>query len=126
MSAFNWILIDSACPICTTTSAIRCQTHIASDYGGDERGRFHDREYHLGEPMLWWPRHDARFPGWRVDGRKTGMASSLTTSIDEEACYSCCTNCGADLCVVLEFHENVPTKVLQITRQEDWPDEYFR
>src|SRR4028118_1466715 len=30
--------------ICKQVALIHCQTHIASDFGGDESGRFHNRE----------------------------------------------------------------------------------
>ena len=121
MGAFNWIIVEETCPVCRQRSTIRCQTHIASDFDGDTRGLFHDREYHLGDRMLWWPRGDARFQGWRVGGR---MENSIPPDSDEEACYSNCTNCGAELCVVVNFLRAIPRRVVLVAREEDWPPGY--
>jgi len=40
MGAFNWILIEARCPSCHRVSSLKAQTHVASDYDGDETGRF--------------------------------------------------------------------------------------
>jgi len=111
VGAYNWIAVDAQCPACGALARIRCQTHVASDYGGDSTGRFHDREYALGQKMAWWPPGHERFE------------SELA---NEEACYSECGSCGADLCVVIRFRELVPEAVVSITREEDWPGGYSR
>jgi hypothetical protein len=71
MGAYNWILVDAECPSCASFSRIRCQTHVASDYGGIG-GRFFDREYSLGQEMVWWPRDHARW-----DEPRRGLARGL-------------------------------------------------
>jgi hypothetical protein len=123
MSAFNWITLEASCPVCATSSRIRCQTHVASAYSGDSEGRFHDREYELGQPMAWWPREDKRFDSWRADRRRTQETAS---NFDEEACYANCSTCNAALFVVIRFHENVPERMLAIGREAEWPVEYLR
>ena len=55
MAALNWISLEGTCPKCRSVATIRCQTHVAADYGGDATGRFHGRTYHLSERMAWWP-----------------------------------------------------------------------
>ena len=122
MGAFNWILVDGICPNCESPQRFWCQTHIASDCGGDHRGRFHDREYRLGEEMWWWPRTHPCFMDWRDEGaRLTG-----DPAVGEEACYATCPKCGQELCVVVQFRENVPERVVQVTRESDWPKGYAR
>jgi hypothetical protein len=120
MSAYNWINLESQCPACGSTAAIRCQTHVASDYDGDARGRFHDREYGLGDKMWWWADNDPRYPDWRVLGRP-GIDED---EYDEEACYSTCGACGANLCVVLGFRKIVPTTIVRVVKEEEWPEGY--
>ena len=123
MAAFNWIIIDGRCPRCGVSGRIRCQTHVASDYGGDARGRFQDREYRLGEELWWWPSGHPRFDAWRIDGR---LEPALDGSV-EEACYSRCASCGAELVVVLRFANLRAERVVGPVREEaDWPEGYFR
>lgn len=122
MGAFNWINVEASCPKCGSSTNLRCQTHIASDYGGDSRGRFCDRDYGLGEKMWWWSKSDKRYPDWRTEGRG-GPAES---AVDEEACYAKCESCGASLCVVLAFREATPKRVLSVVAEEHWPKGYLK
>src|SRR5262245_13629515 len=117
MSAYNWITIDVRCPQCADRARIRCQTHVASDYAGDHSGRFHDRDYTLGEPMAWWPPDHPQFESWRKHGDAV---------VDEEACYSSCSACKADLCVVIRFRDLIPEAVISISPEADWPEGYSR
>ncbi len=125
MSAFNYVLVEGVCPVCDHRAQVRCQTHVASDYDGNQAGRFHGREYSLGEAMRWWDDSDARYPGWRVDGRETRAAGAEAEYI-EEACYATCLSCGAALCAVLRFRKLVPECLLQLTNEEDWPSGYLK
>ena len=123
MAAFNWINVEAECPVCRVMTRLRCQTHVASDYAGDETGRFHDREYDLGGKMAWWARGDKRFGSWPA-GR--WRVSGKSSEFDEEACSSACANCGSSLFVVIRFHENVPERVALIGKEEDWPEEFLK
>lgn len=123
MAAFNWIIIDGRCPRCGVIGRIRCQTHVASDYSGDARGRFQAREYRPGEEMWWWPKGHTRFDDWRVEGR---LAPPPDGSV-EEACYSSCASCHAALVVVLRFTDLRADSVVGLVRDEsDWPPGYLR
>lgn len=109
MAAFNWILIDTACPACARSALVRCQTHVASSYDGDSSGRFHDREYRVGQRMAWWPPGDPRHDDWLQDHGASG------SSLAEEPCYADCTACGAELLVVIRFRDLVPAETLSIS-----------
>jgi predicted RNA-binding Zn-ribbon protein involved in translation (DUF1610 family) len=98
MAAYNWVVVDETCPACGKRSRLRCQTHVASDYSGDASGRFHDREYHLGQRMAWWPREHIGFERWRAD-RWHRDRNSVDAAFDEEACHATCPVCDADLFV---------------------------
>ena len=124
MGAFNWIDIRDKCPKCGEHAEIHCQTHIASDFDGDLRGRFHDRHYRLNQAMWWWDFNHEKHDDWRVDGNRGGGRSEA--GYDEECCYSTCQSCGAQLYVVIRFRKNVPEKVLGTGLEENWPDEYYK
>ena len=40
MSAYNNIEVEIACPKCTRNETVLCQTHVASSFDGNSRGRF--------------------------------------------------------------------------------------
>jgi len=122
MSAYNWIKVEAECPKCGALATLRCQTHVASDYNGDVRGRFHDREYQLGERMSWWDESDPRYSEWRVQGRD-GLEDPES---DEEACYATCGSCGGALCAVIRFRQVVPERLLFVTPEENWPKGYSK
>lgn len=123
MAAFNWISIDDACPSCGQRGTIRAQTHVASDYGGDERGRFHDREYRLGDEMVWWPAGHPQFTAWKLGN---AVHPPTDPDDDEEACHAAWRACGAELFVVLEFHDRRPTRVIQVGLERNWPATFLR
>jgi hypothetical protein len=108
VGAYNWILIDARCPACNQRVVLRCQTQVASDYDGDASGRFHDREYRLGEALRWWPRGSEQYNRSRNRG--------VDTSHDEEACHASCADCGASLFVVIAFDETTPVRVIRVTK----------
>lgn len=124
MGSFNWIIVENSCPNCYTETLIRCQTHVASDFDGDDTGRFCGREYQLGDLMSWWPRQHKKFDCWRNNSSRIG--GIVDSEYDEEACYAKCQSCTAELCVVIRFHENRPTVVLEVRKEEDWPEQYYR
>ncbi len=124
MGAFNWVAVETTCLDCGENVEIRCQTHIASDYDGDERGRFHDREYRLNEAMFWWPVGHPKFGSWRVDGTLFPMEES--PEYDRECCYADCPTCGAELYAVLRFHENRPVELIGTGKVENWPSGYVQ
>ena len=125
MAAFNWILVEDECPACHAHVLIRSQTYIASDFGGDERGRFCASEYRLGDPMAWWPPGHPKFKGWR-EGEDLAASSGLPPKEVDEACYAGCTACGEDLFVVIRFRDAVPVEVRQIGLEMDWPAGYSK
>ncbi|PCJ21413.1 MAG: hypothetical protein COB02_02150 [Candidatus Cloacimonadota bacterium] len=123
VSAYNWVLIKSYCPNCKERQVIQCQTHIASDYDGENGYRYHNKKYNLGESMDWWSIGTPQFNSWRVNGKKSSIVNS---SIDFECCYSNCTSCKESLFVVIEFYRNISKKVLDIGFEKDWPQGFFR
>ena len=121
MAAYNWITICYTCLACRREASIRCQTHIASSYDGDETGRFFDRDYRLGERMAWWVPGHKNYPEWREE---EGLPISSNDAV--EACYSRCESCDAGLCVVLRFDDLTPSEVLSCGLEEHWPEGYRR
>jgi hypothetical protein len=87
MSAYNWIIFEAQCPSCNKEVELRCQAHVAADFGGDEIGRFCHRDYVLGQAMRWWPEEDARYKGWRLNGKIGGPTEG---EVDSECCYATC------------------------------------
>jgi hypothetical protein len=121
MAAFNWIEIDGECPSCGRAATLRCQTHVASDFGGDDTGRFCNRVYRLGDPMAWWPRDHRKYASWREDSEPDQPEDQAV-----EACYASCTACGAELYAVLRFHEVKAVEVLGVGLEVEWPANYSR
>src|SRR3954469_23501769 len=121
MSAYNWIIVTTRCPACNRQVELRCQTHIASDYGGDQTGRFHDREYHLGEPLRWWRKGHQKFQAWRANGRVGEFNQGET---DSESCYTSCPACSTDLYAVIEFDGPRSVAVTDIGLEDNWPKDY--
>lgn len=73
--------------------------------------------------MRWWGEEDSNYQSWRVLGRKDAQ---LESHFAEEACYSECLLCGAELYVVLRFENVIPICVLGLGPKEDWPHEYWK
>jgi hypothetical protein len=120
MGAYNWIVINRVCPKCKLQGLIKCQTHFCSDYGGDVTGRFHDREYLLGEKMAWWGREDPRHSVWANSNHRV-----LLEKFDECCCATCMT-CNTNLYVVIEFEDCRPVRVKELGLEEYWPDNYLK
>jgi hypothetical protein len=120
MAAFNTIRLSGLCPAHGRQAQISAQTHVASSFDGDDRGRFLGHTYSLGERMRWW---SSGSPDWRADTRKDIHDESANRC--EEACYATCEECGAELCVVLEFIDLAPVAVLAITLENDWPAAHY-
>jgi hypothetical protein len=120
MSAFNWVIFELTCPVCHMNGIIQAQTHIAASYNGDSTGRFHDRKYHIGERMAWWPPDDPNYADWCNNGQ------CIQADRAREACYASCMSSGCKLCVVLEFVSLVPIRVIELLAEVDWPEGYGR
>jgi hypothetical protein len=117
VGAYNWIDFEGNCLHCGETGPIRCQTHVAATYSGDETGMFHGRTYRVGERMAWWPdRQDWRDSFYAV--------SQLDPSEVEEACIGHCGSCGSELCVVIRFRDRAPVEIRAISRGSAWPRGY--
>ena len=123
MSAFNWILSVLRCPSCEQEVRLRCQTHVAADYDGDRTGRFHDREYQVGDKMAWWAEDDPRYEDWKYGGT---LNEPQVGESDSECCSAECPKCGAELYVVIQFDGPRATKVLDIGLESNWPTEYAK
>jgi hypothetical protein len=124
MGAYNWIMVAETCPACGKKTTIKAQTHVASDFGGDDSGRFCHRIYHLGDKMAWYPAGDGRFARWRE--RRVLDQSTLNADIDEEACYAQCLACGAQLFVVIRFVDTRVDCIVAIGREDQWPAGYLK
>jgi hypothetical protein len=124
VGAANDILIDNVCPICGRLAKIRCQTHVATSYAGDNRGRFCLEEYRLGEQMRWWAPDHPEFLHWRE--RDRCIDPDDDPHVAEEACYSHCLSCRADLVVVVRYRDLVPVEILGISPETEWPTGYYR
>lgn len=122
MGSYNWLDFPAHCPACRTIATVRAQTHVASDYGaGDEDGRFHDRTYRLGIPMAWLPPSHRKYDTWRE------KCDSSHTSPPQEACYSSCLSCNAELCAVVEFDNRIAAvRIVHLSLEADWPEGYWR
>lgn len=118
MSAYNWIATTAPCPRCRRAEKILAQTHVASDYDGDDTGRFHDRTYELGDAMHWWPPSDPRYPEWRAN-RCDSTRNAV--DIDDEACHATCTICSTPLFVLLRFNGPRPIELLALGPEDEWP-----
>jgi hypothetical protein len=121
MAAYNWIVIEEKCPSCQQWGSIRCQTHVASSYDGDETGRFLDRVYRIGDEMAWWPRGHRKFEVWREEGEPNQPSEYAL-----EACYSKCGGCGAELYAVIRFQHLKPIEVVEVGLESHWPESYAR
>lgn len=120
MAAFNWIVVPATCPRCKQRVTLRAQTHVASSYGGDKDGRFHDREYQLGDEMAWHEKEAPGYPQWRAGRGPFGA------DVEQEACIAECPNCAATLYVIIRFREVGVDAVVGIGLEENWPPEYPR
>ena len=117
MGAFNYIRVSGNCPICKKEASILCQTHIASDYdGNDEVGRFHDHIYEIGQKMPWF----ADDPETWITYDEFKIAENKA----QEGCYSSCESCKVEIYVLLEFENITPVKVIEIGPQESMPNKY--
>ena len=120
MGAYNWIEVQADCPACGQHTVIRCQTHVASSFDGDDSGRFCHRTYRLGERMPWFSPNETGYH------RRQEMMEPCNQLNAREACYSNCTSCAAELYVVIQFRDLTPTEILDIGRESDAPEDYAR
>ena len=97
MASYNWIIDTAKCPACSHKAEIRTQTYIASSYDGDDTGRFHDREYKIGEKMAWWERNHQNFAEW-LESRDRNHSPAKVV----EACSTNCVECGAELYAIIK------------------------
>jgi hypothetical protein len=124
MAAYNWVVFQATCPVCGRHARVRAQTHVASSFDGDERGRFADREYEIGQALYWWPRTHRAFDTWRDAGIVTPDLSEPDRV--EDACYARCSGCHAELFAVIVFHVNVPVAVKELGPESAWPARHPR
>jgi hypothetical protein len=121
MAAYNYVTFEGTCPSCGRGATIRAQVHVASSFDGDDSGRYAHREYQLGERMAWWPPSDRRFSAWSEYGQPGQPPGEAL-----EACYSECRRCRADVFAVIRFRDLVPTEVLAVGAEAEWPQGYLR
>ena len=120
MSAFNYIEATCICPACKTEATLSAQTHVASSFSGDERGRFAGRTYRLGEPMAWWNANDPRHASWQ-ESCDPAHRPRLG-----EACYTECTRCHAELFAIVEFEDLKAARFVRVSHASEWPAGYLR
>lgn len=123
MSAYNYILIDKICPACSAKESLIAQTHVASDYDGDEFGRFHDALYRVGEQMRWWPPEHRKHGEWRNGNRKE--PDDIPSNEEYECCYTTCSDCRAKFFSVIKFLDVTPISVLDFGQESDWPTSFY-
>ncbi|NMO17020.1 hypothetical protein HPC49_14435 [Pyxidicoccus fallax] len=124
VAAYNWVVFQATCPVCGRAARMRAQAHVASSFDGDERGRFAHREYAVGQPFHWWPESHRAFSAWRdadVVTPDLGDPDSV-----EEACYTECSECQAELYAVVAFRVNVPVSIKEVGPESAWPVRYPR
>ncbi len=127
MSAFNWIIVNAGCLSKGSFGRLRCQTHVASSYDGDQSGRFHDREYNLGEKMAWWPEDHPEYPNWKEgDNRKNFKLDANENNVAIECCYAQNESGEYTYYVVIKFQNLIPIEVLEIGEEAGWPKSYMR
>ena len=73
-----------------------------------------DREYELGDRMVWFRQDQPEFSDWMTFGPPP-------TGEVYEYCHASCHSCGARLCVRIDFEPLVPRRVAEILLEEDWP-----
>lgn len=122
MSAYNWIVAVVSKNTDNDTTTIRCQTHIASSYEGNDSGRFHDKEYKLGEKMAWWQPLEPKYRSWRDgDNRKV-------TDDNEAVAFECClasSEQNDSLYAVIKFENLVPVEIVEFGNECDWPEGFW-
>lgn len=124
MGAYNWIIINEICPHCGRLATIRCQTHVASSYDGDQLGLFHNKEYKLGDRMRWHNDHHKNFQDWQIESEIN--PSEPNSENLKECCYAGCLNCDYELYAIIEFHLTTAIQVLELGLEENWPDNFYQ
>lgn len=120
MGAFNWVDVEATCPACDRATTIRTQTHIASDYDGNEDGTFHGRTYRVGDRLAWFEPPDERHSRWS-EAADPGRLPNV-----HEACYAHCAACRAEICVVLAFDRTRAPSVVAVATEAAWVPGYLR
>lgn len=121
MSAYNWILSNQKCPNCKNISTIRSQIHIASSYGGDDHGRFHDYEYYLGDTMRWFYSQDNKYEDWKMGNK----IENIESKIDMECCYSTCLSCNFKGYSIITVKDLKINSITCIDKLDNWPNDYY-
>ena len=129
MGAYNWIEFEGICPLCDEKSILRAQTHVASDFDGDERGRFCHRTFRIGDRMFWWEESDQRYKAWKDSNwlDVQTIAEEYSRDASTECCYTDCTSCGSEeLYAVVCFQSLIVTGVLQVGLDSERPEGFER
>ena len=124
MGAYNYIFFDAVCPACGVAGACCAQTHVASSFNGDDRGRFCHRYFELNEPMRWWDRDDPNWVDW-IDGADCASRDGVLAI---EYCYTDCAHCDADLKAVICFRDAVAIEYRMLRVIPKWssgPRDWF-
>jgi hypothetical protein len=79
---------------------------MASDYDGDERGRFMNRDYRLGERMNWFSNTHPDFDTWKTWGDNGDRI--------HESCPATCPKCGTELSAEIAFEDVTPIAVTEL------------
>lgn len=121
MAAFNWIIFDNRCPVCSEMTKIRAQTHVASTFEGDEQGRYCNMTYRPKDKMRWWDKGDERYANWTLGGNRV---IGDTSDDIRECCYAICSNRNDRLYAIVKFSNLTVEDILEIGPEERWPTDY--
>jgi hypothetical protein len=120
MAAFNWIEMTTRCPVCSETTLVRAQLHIAASFDGDEVGRFCDVSYSVGDKMRWWQGDHPHFHDWMLIGEQTD------TNTVRECCYACCSAAGDRLYLIVEVSDLLIRQIVEVGSEDAWPAKFLK
>lgn len=112
MDAYNWVTYSAPCPACGQDTRQRARLHAAASPHGQGYGRFFDRPYQLGDPLLWFPPGHPDREAWRAG------AEEVRPGVFAERCAAWCLECGEDLEATLELAALRVTRVAEVRRLE--------
>jgi hypothetical protein len=117
MGAYNWLSFSGDCPDCGERTTIVAQLKFASSYGGDDKGRYHDRFYKVGDKLAWFDLQDARYkdPNHHAVEDKDSPGRIL------ECAYAHCDSCRANLFAIVAISEFRIVEIVRIGLERDEP-----
>jgi hypothetical protein len=117
MGAYNWLRFSDVCPDCGERTAIVAQLKYASSYSGDDKGRYHDRSYKVGDKLAWFDLQDSRYK----DPNHSGVVDQDDPGRILECTYADCDSCRAKLFAIVAISEFRVVEVIRIGLEKDEP-----